>query len=391
MTDTTRPLLFTPLKLRALTLKNRACLSPMCTYGTRGDGLLTDWHLVHLGQYALGGFGIVFVEATAVEERGRITYGDAGLWSDAHIAPMKRVSDFLRAHGAASGIQLAHAGRKSSTQRPWHGMGILTDADAKARGERPWQTVSSVPALMDDTWHRPHALSVDEIKAIVESWRAATRRAVAAGFDIVEVHTAHGYLLHQFLSPLINTRTDAYGGDRAGRMRLPLDVVEAVRAEWPQDKPLFVRISAVDGMDGGWDVDDSVAFAKELKARGVDVVDCSSGGVTGSATARSVPRTLGFQVPFAERIRKEAAVATMAVGLIVDGAQAEDILQSGQADIVAIAREALFDPYWAQHAARALNPEALAYGDWIKEYQFWLDKREPVVRKLRAEGAYKAY
>lgn len=383
------PLLFTPLKLRELTLKNRLCLSPMCTYGAT-DGMANDWHVVHLGQYALGGWGIVFVEATAVEERGRITYGDVGLWNDKQIEPLKRVTAFLRAHGAAPAIQLAHAGRKSSTQRPWHGMGILTEADAKARGEKPWKTVSSTSELMDDTWHEPHALSTDEIKGVVDSWRAAARRAREADFDIVEVHCAHGYLMHQFLSPLINKRNDAYGGDMAGRMRLPLEVAEAVRAEWPQDKPVFVRISSIDGMDGGWTIEDSVTFAKELKARGIDVIDCSSGGVVGSATARAVPRFFGFQVPFAETVRKGADMKTMAVGLIVEPEHAESILQKGQADIVAVAREALVEPYWAHHAQRTLTPELMTYTDWTKEYQFWLDKREPVMRKLRADGSAKA-
>ncbi|MBY0508626.1 MAG: NADH:flavin oxidoreductase/NADH oxidase [Rhodospirillaceae bacterium] len=389
MSTAQTPLLFTPLKLRELTLKNRLCLSPMCTYGAQ-DGMAGDWHLVHLGQYALGGWGIVFVEATAVEERGRITYGDVGLWKDAQIAPLKRVTQFLRQHGAAPAIQLAHAGRKSSTARPWHGMGILKDADAKARGENPWKTVSSTPDLMDDTWHEPHALSTDELKGIVESWRAAARRAREADFDIVEVHCAHGYLMHQFLSPLINKRNDAYGGDIAGRMRLPLEVAEAVRGEWPKDKPVFVRISSIDGMDGGWTIEDSVTFSKELKARGIDVIDCSSGGVVGSATARAVPRFFGFQVPFAETVRKGAGMKTMAVGLIVDPEHAENILQTGQADIIAVAREALVDPYWAHHAARALSPELMTYADWNKEYQFWLDKREPVMRKLRAEGNARA-
>lgn len=378
-------LLFTPLKLRGLTIRNRVCISPMCTYGGK-DGFANDWHLVHLGQYALGGAGIVFIEASAVEERGRITYGDAGIWSDDHIAPMARITKFLKEHGATPAMQLAHAGRKSSTQRPWHGMSILTDADAKERGEAPWGTVSSTADLMDEGWHEPHALTVDEMMEIKAAWRAAAERTLKAGFDIIEVHCAHGYLMHQFLSPLINKRTDEYGGDFAGRTRFPLEVVEAVRDVWPDDLPVFVRISSVDGMDDGWELDDSVAFAKELKARGVDVVDCSSGGVSGSATARGVPRHLGFQVPFAERIRREADVHTMAVGLIVDGPQAEQILQDGQADIIAVAREALFDPYWANHAERDLDPALVSYENWPKEYQWWLDRREKLLRRLRAEA-----
>jgi len=378
-------LLFTPLKLRGLTIRNRICISPMCTYGGH-DGLANDWHLVHLGQYALGGAGIVFIEATAVEKRGRITYGDAGIWSDDHIAPMARVTKFLKDHGAAPAMQLAHAGRKSSTQRPWHGMGILTETDTKERNEAPWGTVSSTTDLMAENWHAPHALTIDEVMEIKDAWRAAAKRTLKAGFGIIEVHCAHGYLMHQFLSPLINKRTDEYGGDFAGRTRFPLEVVEAVRDVWPDDLPLFVRISSVDGADNGWGLDDSVAFAKELKARGVDVVDCSSGGVSGSATARGVPRHLGFQVPFAERIKHEADIQTMAVGLIIDASQAEKILQDGQADIIAVAREALFDPYWAHHAERDLDPNLLSYGNWPKEYRWWLEMREKLLRKLRAEA-----
>ena len=376
-------LLFTPLTLRAVTLRNRAMLSPMCTYSAEA-GIASDWHLVHLGQFALGGFGIVCVEATAVTEQGRITYGDVGLWSSAHIRPLARIAEMLRAHGAVPAIQLAHSGRKGSSQRPWHGMGALTGADAGARNEPPWPTVGPVAAPMDTGWHVPQALSVDDLRALVAAWRAAAARARDAGFDIVEMHCAHGYLNHQFLSPLINRRNDAYGGDRAGRMRLPLEVIEAVRAEWPADKPVFARISAVDGMEGGWTLEDSVAFAKELKARGVDAVDCSSGGVVGSATTRAVPRGLGFQVPFAETIRREAGIATIAVGLILEGLQAEEILQNGQADLIAVAREALHDPYWPRRAARALGADGFA--DWPHQYGWWLDKRAPVLRRLRGES-----
>jgi len=376
-------LLFTPLTLRAVTLRNRAMLSPMCTYSAEA-GIASDWHLVHLGQFALGGFGIVCVEATAVTEQGRITYGDVGLWSSAHIRPLARIAEMLRAHGAVPAIQLAHSGRKGSSQRPWHGMGALTGADAGARSEAPWPTVGPVAAPMDTGWHVPQALSVDDLRALVAAWRAAAARARDAGFDIVEVHCAHGYLNHQFLSPLINRRNDAYGGDRAGRMRLPLEVIEAVRAEWPADKPVFARISAVDGMEGGWTLEDSVAFAKELKARGVDAVDCSSGGVVGSATTRAVPRGLGFQVPFAETIRREAGIATIAVGLILEGLQAEEILQNGQADLIAVAREALHDPYWPRRAARALGADGFA--DWPHQYGWWLDKRAPVLRRLRGQS-----
>jgi len=381
MTSAPQPLLFTPLRLREVTLRNRAMLSPMCTYSA-ADGLASDWHLMHLGQFALGGFAIVCVEATAVTEHGRITYGDVGLWSSAHIAPLARIAGHLRRHGAVPAIQLAHAGRKASSQRPWHGMGALTAADAAARGEAPWPTVAPTPEPMDTGWHVPQALDVSDIRALVAAWRAAAARARDAGFDIVEVHCAHGYLNHQFLSPLINKRNDAYGGDRAGRMRFPLEVAEAVRAEWPNDKPVFCRISSVDGIEGGWDLDDSVAFARELKRRGVDAVDCSSGGVVGSATARAVPRGLGFQVPFAAHIRREAEIATIAVGLILTGSQGDDVLRRGEADLIAVAREALFDPYWPRHAAHALGADAGGFADWPQPYGWWLEKREATLRRL---------
>ena len=319
-------------------------------------------------------------------EQGRITYGDLGIWSDAHIAPLARIANGLRAQGAVPAIQIGHAGRKASSQRPWHGLEALTEADAQARNERPWPTVAPVAEAMTEGWHVPHALSADEIRALVVAWRDAARRARDAGFDIVEVHCAHGYLGHQFLSPLINKRNDAYGGDRAGRMRFPLEVAEAVRAEWPKGKPVFVRISSVDGMEGGWELEDSVALAKELKARGIDAIDCSSGGVVGSATARAVPRGLGFQVPFAERIRREADIAAVAVGLILTGPQAERILQDGQADLIAIARQALYDPYWPRHAARELGADNGGHANWPHQYGWWLDKREPVLQRLKNEA-----
>jgi 2,4-dienoyl-CoA reductase-like NADH-dependent reductase (Old Yellow Enzyme family) len=376
------PLLFAPLRLRDVVLRNRAMLSPMCTYSA-ADGLAGDWHVTHLGQFALGGFGIVCVEATAVTEQGRITYGDMGLWSAAHIAPLARIAENLRERGAVPAIQLAHAGRKASSQRPWHGMGPLTGADTEARNEPPWPTVAPVAAPMDTGWHMPQALDVAQIRALIAAWRDAAARARDAGFDIVEMHSAHGYLNHQFLSPLANTRNDRYGGDRAGRMRFPLEVAEVVRAEWPKQKPVFCRISSVDGIDGGWDLDDSVAFARELKARGIDAVDCSSGGLIGSATARAVPRGFGFQVPFAERIRNEAEIATIAVGLIVSGQQAEEVLRNGQADLVAVAREALTDPYWPRHAARALGADGGGYADWPHQYGWWLDRRAATLRRMQ--------
>jgi 2,4-dienoyl-CoA reductase-like NADH-dependent reductase (Old Yellow Enzyme family) len=383
-----QPRLFTPIALRAVTARNRIAISPMCQYSAT-DGFADDWHLVHLGKFAQGGAGIVFVEATAVEARGRITHGDTGIWSEAHVKPLARIAAFLAANGAVPAIQLAHAGRKASMQRPWYGNGPLGAADV-ARGDKPWGVVAPSPIPLDPGWLVPAEITVEDMAEIRQHWREATLRALAAGFEIVEVHAAHGYLLHSFLSPITNKRADAYGGSREARMRFPLEVVETVRAAWPEEKPLFVRVSSVDGVEGGWELDDTVAFAKELKARGVDVVDCSSGGIGGSATASgSVPRGLGFQVPFAERVKREAGIPTMAVGLIIEPHHAESVLEAGQADIIAIGRQALEDPFWALHAASALG--AFGYEDaaWPKQYGWWLERRRRVVEKMRAAGALK--
>ena len=374
------PLLFAPVTLRSVTARNRAVISPMCTYSA-ADGMAQDWHLVHLGKFALGGAGIVFVEATAVEARGRITHGCLGVWSDAHARALGRIAQFLKAHGALSAIQLAHAGRKASMQRPWFGNGPLGPEDA-ARGDRPWQIVGPTAEPAAEGWLAPHAMTRADIDEVVGAFAAAARRAHAAGFDIVELHGAHGYLIHSFLSPLSNTRSDGYGGELGGRMRLALEVVDAVRAAWPADKPLFFRISSVDGVGGpGWKIEDSIELARALKAHGVDVIDCSSGGISGPVTSAIVPRELGFQVPYAAAVRREAGIATQAVGLILDGPQAEAILRSGAADLVAVAREALVDPFWAHHAARALDVDA-DFGGWPEQYGWWLKRRAKLLAAI---------
>jgi 2,4-dienoyl-CoA reductase-like NADH-dependent reductase (Old Yellow Enzyme family) len=379
----TQPLLFTPITLRAVTLKNRIVISPMCQYSAK-DGFVTDWHFVHLGKFAQGGAGAVFVEATAVEPHGRITYGDVGIWSDAHVGPLKRIAAFVKSQGAVPAMQLAHAGRKASMQRPWHGNGPLDDSDRK-RGETPWPIMAPSAIPMDTGWLMPQALTTEDMQKLREAYRLAVLRTIEAGFEMLEMHNAHGYLLHEFLSPLSNKRNDAYGGDRAGRMRFPLEVAETIRAVWPKEKPFFVRISSVDGLDGGWSLEDSIAYARELAARGVDVIDCSSGGLVGSATAAKIPRGLGFQVPFAEQIRKEAGIATMGVGLIVEPQQAETILQNGQADLIAVGREALFDPNWPLHARYVLAAGAEeVFADWPQPYGWWLTRREPGLRAARA-------
>lgn len=369
----TTPILFTPLQLRGLTVKNRLVVSPMCTYSAR-DGIANDWHLVHLGKLASGGAGIVFTEAVAVVAEGRITHGDVGLWSDDHIEPLARIVRFMKSQGAAAAIQLAHAGRKASMQRPWHGNGPLDDTD-RARGENVWQVSAPSAIPMDTGWLEPHALTLDDIAELRAEWRAAAKRAIACGFDIAEIHGAHGYLLHEFLSPLSNRRDDAYGGSFENRIRLALEIAQDVRAIWPQDRPLFFRVSSVDGIDGGWTIEDSVALAKQLKAIGVDVIDCSSGGLMGSATAARVKRFPGFQVPFAAQLRRESGMTAMAVGLILEPQQAEDILRNGEADLIAIGREALADPNWPLHAEAALGIDN-EFASWPEQYGWWLDKRK---------------
>jgi 2,4-dienoyl-CoA reductase-like NADH-dependent reductase (Old Yellow Enzyme family) len=331
------------------------------------------FHNVHLGRYALGGFGMVFVEATGVEEIGLINEHDLGIWNEAQVQSFKPLIAFMKGENTAIGIQLAHGGRKSSSQRAMDGMGPLTPEQIKA-GAKLWQPVGPTSEPVADGWLTPRQLTTEECRTMVGTWARAARNAVAAGFDAIEIHTAHGYLLASFLSPISNTRNDEYGGDLRGRMRLPLEIVEAVRREMPDGMPLFVRVSAVDGAKDGWNMDDTVVFARELKSRGVDVIDCSSGGISGSATAAQVPRGLGFQVPYAERVRKEVGIASMAVGIILEAQQAEAILQNGQADLIAVGRQSQFNPNIAHHWAHDLGINR-KFEDWTPEYGWWLEKR----------------
>ncbi len=380
----TKPRLFTPLAIRDVTFKNRVVIAPMATYSAV-EGVVQDWHLAHYGRFALGGAGCVVVEATAVTDQARITNGDVGIWSDEHAKALRRVARFVKQQGAIPAIQLAHAGRKGSMQRPWHGNGPLTAEDL-ARGDKTWPIVSAVAEPMAPGYIVPQALSVADIGQLVKDWAAAAERAVGAGFEMIEIHNAHGYLVHQFLSPLSNKRNDAYGGDFEGRTRFPLEIAEAIRKVIPKGMPLFLRVSAVDGMEGGWTMDDTVAYAKALKARGVDVIDCSSGGLVGSATAARVKRTWGFQVPYAERVRREAGIMSMAVGLIVEPAHAEEILQNERADLIAIAREALVNPCWPQMAEIALGRQMKdALDDWTVQYGWWLKLRERTIADIRAD------
>lgn len=367
------PMLFAPMQIRDLALRNRVVVSPMCQYSAV-EGMLNDWHLVHLSQFSMGGVGLIIVEATAVEKRGRITYGDSGLWSDEHIAPHARVVAAAKAlGGAAIGVQLAHAGRKASIQRPWEGDAALTEKEF-AKGEVPWEIVAPSPIPFAEGWLVPHELSPAEIAEVIEAWAAAARRADRAGYDMIEIHSAHGYLCHSFLSPITNQRKDAYGGSRENRMRFALELTEAVRAAWPQNKPLFYRISATDGKEGGWEVEDTVVLARELKALGVDVLDCSSGGIAGYGR-NTLPRaTPGYHVGFAAQVRREAGIPTQAVGLIVEPAQAETVLRAGAADLVALGRELLNNPYWTHHAAQKLGADP-DYKAWPIQYGHWLGNR----------------
>jgi 2,4-dienoyl-CoA reductase-like NADH-dependent reductase (Old Yellow Enzyme family) len=369
----TRPKLFQPFTIRGLTLKNRLVVPPMVHYSADPGHTCGSFHLVHLGRYALGGFGLVFVEATGVEEVGLINEHDLGLWNDAQVESFKPLIAFMKRHGTAIGVQLAHGGRKSSSQTAMQGMGPLTEENLKA-GAKQWQPVGPTSEPVAKGWLTPRQLTTDECRAMVKTWAHAAKNAVKAGFDTIEIHTAHGYLLASFLSPVSNTRNDEYGGDRAGRMRLPLEIVEAVRKEMPASMPLFLRVSSVDGTVEGWNMDDTVAFARELKVRGVDVIDCSSGGISGSATAAQVPRALGFQVPFAERVRKEAGIPTMAVGIILEAQQAEDILEKGHADLIAVGRQSQYNPNIAHHWAHDLGINS-RFEDWSPEFGWWLEKR----------------
>jgi len=380
----TKPLLFSPIALRELTLKNRVVISPMATYAAI-DGMANDWHVAHLGRLALGGAGAVFLEVCAVTAQGRVTNGDLGIWSDDHVPGLERLATFIRGQGVAAGIQIGHSGRKGAMQRPWHGNGPLTSADL-ARGDKVWDVVGPTGEALGQGYLVPRQLSVADLQVLKGQWVDAAKRAVEAGFDMLEIHNAHGYLMHQFLSPLTNKRNDGWGGDFAGRTRFPLDVAAAIRDVWPKEKPLFLRVSAVDGVDGGWSLDDTIAYAKLLKERGVDVIDCSSGGISGPATVARVKRTYGFQVPYAERVRREVGIKSMAVGLIVEPKHAEAILQNGEADLIAIGREALVNPCWPQMAEIALGrPPADAMGDWAVAYGWWLKHRERNLEQIQKD------
>jgi 2,4-dienoyl-CoA reductase-like NADH-dependent reductase (Old Yellow Enzyme family) len=345
--------LFEPFALRGLTLKNRLVVSPMCQYSAV-DGFANDWHLVHLGSRAVGGASLLIIEATAVSPEGRITPDDLGIWQDEHVDFLRRINQFIDAQGCVPGVQLAHAGRKASTYAPWKGSGAVAEGG--------WETVAPSAVAFSDSYPLPVALDAAGIKKVIADFRSAAERSVQAGFKLIELHAAHGYLLHQFLSPLSNQRTDTYGGSFENRIRLILEVVAAVRQVVPEDFPVIVRISATDWTEGGWTADDSVQLATWLRDRGVDLIDASTGGNVPHA---QIPVGPGYQVEFAERIRREVGIPTGAVGLITTPAEAEAVVASGQADLVLLAREELRDPYFPLHAAHALGADVA----WPVQYE----------------------
>jgi 2,4-dienoyl-CoA reductase-like NADH-dependent reductase (Old Yellow Enzyme family) len=337
--------LFSPIQIRGVALPNRIVVSPMCQYSSE-DGFANDWHLVHLGSRAVGGAGLIFTEAAAVEARGRISPYDLGIWKEEHAEPLARIVRFLKQHGSVPGIQLAHAGRKASTEAPWRGRRAVKPSDGG------WEPVGPSAVAFDNASLQPAELSVEQIHEITSAFVAASKRAIECGFEVIELHGAHGYLLHEFLSPLSNKRKDQYGGSFENRIRFALEMVEAVRSSIADRVPLFLRISATDWVDGGWSLEESVELARAVKPLGVDLIDCSSGGSSPDAV---IPLRAGYQVPFSERIRKEAGILTGAVGLITDPQQADDILCNGAADLIFLAREFLREPYWPIKAAHALG------------------------------------
>ncbi len=371
------PKLFSPFRIRDVALKNRVVVAPMHQYAAE-RGYPTDWHLMNIGRYAAGGAGLVFVESTKVDRRGCGTVGDLGLWDDDFTPHFKRLADFIRQHESVPAIQIGHSGRKARRFRPWEG-GAPLQPSPEIDDWDDWELVAPSALAAADDDPVPRALGTNEVGALVEKWGAAARRADEAGFDILEIHGAHGYLIHQFLSPKANVRDDAYGGSEAKRMRFAIEVVECVRANWPAHKPLFMRFSVEDG--AGWGVEESIALAKAIKPKGVDVIDCSSGGMLGRPVDGYGKVGYGYQVPYAERLRKEADIMSMAVGLIVHAEQAEAILQEGRADLIALAREMLYNPNWPMDAAQKLGVDK-EFSSVPPAQAFWLSKRAQGVKEV---------
>jgi len=374
--------LFSSIKIRGVTIPNRIVLSPLCMYSAN-NGVASDWQFAHLSTFARGKTGLIFAEATAVEARGRITPGCLGIWTDEQADALKPITSFIERMGCVPGFQLAHAGRKAGTKTPWNGGLPLDEKDIK-EGNYPWEIIAPSDIPVAEGWVVPKAMDENDINDVVNAFSNAAVRAVKAGFKVIEIHSAHGYLLHSFLSPIANKRNDEYGGDIHGRMKLLIKVVDAVREVIPEDMPLFCRISAVDGLENGWEIDDSVILSKKLEEHGVDVVDCSAGGILGAPLFRvnksgkplknNLARGPGFQVPYAEKVKKDAGIKTMAVGVIVDPKQAEEILQEEKADLIAIGRELMYNPFWALHAAQALEADP-EFEMWPEQYKWGVNRR----------------
>ncbi len=373
------PGLFDPFVVRGLELANRVVVSPMSQYAAI-DGVANDWHFAHLSRFALGGVGMVMIEATAVSADARRTPGDLGLWSDDHAEALVRVVEFLEANGSVPAIQLSHAGRKASERRPWHGETPLTNEDVELRGEAPWPAVGPSPLAYGEAWPVPAEMTEADIAQVVQDFASAAQRASRIGIKAVEVYAGHGFLQHQFLSPIANERTDGYGGSFEGRARVALETAEAIRAVIPDSMPLFFRLSITDWLDDGLTVEESIELAKQLGDRGVDVIDCTSGGIGGDRPVR-FPLGEGYQVDLAKQVKMGAGLATMAVGMIWSGTHADQVIRSGQADLVAVGRELLDDPNWTHHAARELGVDT-SHTLWPAESGWWLGKRQRAIDKL---------
>ncbi|MEM7215893.1 MAG: NADH:flavin oxidoreductase/NADH oxidase [Pseudomonadota bacterium] len=372
--------LFSPFSLRSVTFKNRIAVSPMSQYRAK-DGYANEWHMVHLGRFALGGSGLVYAEATAVEEDGRRTHGDLGIWDDGHIEKLKEISTFIEAEGSVPGIQIGHAGRKASERRPWHNETPVDDEDVSERGEHPWTAIAPSAIPYAEGWPAPSEMSQSDIERVIASFGEAARRSRDAGFKIIEVYAAHGFLVHQFLSPISNRRTDQWGGSAENRRRFAVEVSNAIRANWPDELPLAFRLSATDWLDGGVEIEDTIETAMALKAAGVDMIDCSTGGIGGKERPRRMVIEQGFQTPFAAQLRDAADIATMGVGFIWDAPYCEKLVQEGNVDMIALARELLDDPNWPLHAARELGLNK-DHGLAPMEAGWWLMKRDRLVEKL---------
>lgn len=366
--------------MRGITFKNRIAVSPMSQYRAI-DGAANDWHMVHLGRFAMGGAGLVYAEATAVERDGRRTHGDLGLWDDAQIAGLRPVTGFIAQQNSVPGIQLSHAGRKASERRPWDGETPVDEDDVSIRNEAPWQACAPSGIPYAEGRPVPMEMSENDISRVIGSFGEATRRAFEAGFKVIEIYAAHGFLVHQFLSPISNCREDRWGGSLENRQRFAVEVAKSVRRNWPEEYPLAFRLSATDWLEGGLEIEDTVKTATALKSVGVDLIDCSTGGIGGKERPRRMVIEEGFQTPFAEQVRKEAVIATMAVGFLWDAETCETILTSGKADMIALARELLDDPNWPLHSARELLKDS-QYSHWPIESGWWLMKRDRLLRKL---------